>query len=167
MTQRTKAFTLVEIMIVVAIIAIIASIPTVLYMQHVKRAMASEAVATMALIRENIRDHFITDHAFFDVTSGHLADAPPAGAGVEVGVAQFFSSAAFSVDGTAPASPRFQNPGPVDFIITADGSASVPCGASGTDCATEAGSVSKLRLEMDNTGRIFISYDNGTNWKKF
>ena len=88
------------------------------------------------------------------------------GVDIDVGVALYYSNAAFSVDAVNHASARFTNPGPVDFVITTDGSDSVACGAA--DCATAASTVVDYRLEMDNTGRTFVSYDgDGGPWEAY
>jgi hypothetical protein len=58
-------------------------------------------------------------------------------------------------------------------VIIANGDNSVLCGNS--DCAIHADAVygdpsapnDGIRLEMDNTARIYVSYDGGTNWTSF
>jgi type IV pilus assembly protein PilE len=169
--EMENGFTLVEIMIVVFIIALLAAIAIPNYSRHVLRTRATEAVASMSMIRQAMRDYFIVNNAYYDVTAGSVADAtginkqPTTGVAVDVGIAQYFSNKAFSVDGTSPTSARFSLPAAVDFIISVDGSASVPCGTS--DCATNQSSITAYRLEMDNTGRTFVSYDSGTNWSSY
>lgn len=171
---KRNGFTLVEVMIVVAIVALLAAIAIPNYTRHTRRARATEAVATMSMIRQAMRDYFINTSEHFNITTGNIDSALPtsvtagvptpvtAGVDIDVGVAQYFSNAAFTVNATTPVSARFTNPGPVDFIITANGSDSVACGTS--DCAINGGTtgpVADFRLEMDNTGRTFISFDNG------
>jgi len=175
--KKRNGFTLVEILIVVAIIALLAAIAIPNYTRHTRRARATEAVATMSMVRQAMRDYYINTSDYFDITSGNIDSALPtsvtsgvptpvtAGVDIDVGVAQYFSNAAFTVDATTPASARFTNPGPVDFIITTDGSASVVCGAD--DCALYQSSITTYRLEMDNTGRAFLSFDSGTTWNSY
>ena len=161
--SKKNGFTLVEVMIVVAIIGLLASIAVPSYMQVVKRARAPEAVATMSTIRQGLRDYFINNGTYFDIAAGNIDQAPPSGISYTVGIAQYFSEAAFSVDDTPPAwTDGSIAPAPVDFVISVDGSASVQCGAS--NCAMYQERVDDFRLEMDNTGRVFISYDAGVNW---
>ena len=161
-----RGFTLVEVMIVVAIIALLATIAAPGYMQVLRRGRAPEAIATMSTIRQGLRDYFINHGTYFDITAGNIDEAPPSGVGYTVGIAQYFSEAAFSVDATPPAwTGSGIAPAPVDFVISVDGSASVPCGAS--DCAMDQEMIDDFRLEMDNTGRVFISYDAGANWTEF
>jgi len=163
---KTKSgFTLIEIMIVVAIIALLAAIAIPNYTRHTQRARASEAIATMTMIRQAIRDYFIVTSVYYDVASGNLDQAPTTGVSVDVGIAQYFSNAAFSIDGTSPSSVRFASPTAVDFIISVDGSASVACGTS--NCAIHNAIVSDYRLEMDNTARTYVSYDAGTSWMEY
>ncbi len=175
--NRTKGFTLVEILMVVAIVSILAMLSAPAYMQFVRKPMASEAVATMALIRAAMRDYKIVHNTCFDVAAGNLANDLPAsvtggvpapataGLKIDVGVVQYFSSSAFSIDATGPASALFTNPGPVDFIISVDGSASTACGTS--NCAIARDRVANYRLVMDNSGRTFVSFDSGMNWQTY
>ncbi len=164
--SKKNGFTLVEVMIVVAIIALLATIAAPGYMQVVRRGRAPEAIATMSTIRQALRDYFISHGTYYDIIAGNIDEDPPTGVGHTVGIAQYFSEAAFSVDDTPPAwTGAGISPAPVDFVITADGSASVPCGAS--HCAMNQNLIDDFRLEMDNTGRVFISYDGGTSWTQY
>ena len=160
-------------MVVLFIVALLATIAIPNYTRHTRRAKASEAVATMTMIRQAMRDYFINNGTYYDVAPGNVADPaginelPVTGVGIDVGVAQYFSNKAFLVT-TTLTSPRFTSPGPVDFVITAIGSASELCGT--VDCAVYNTSVTLYRLEMDNTGRTFVSYDHdGTlgNWNSY
>lgn len=175
--MKKNGFTLVEILIVVAIVSLLAAISAPPFMQHTRRARALEAISAMALIREELRNYRINHDTYFDITSDNIQNGLPttvsagvptpntAGVEVNVGVAKYFSNASYTVDATSPASTRFTNPAPVDFIITANGASSVACGSS--NCATQNAAVSTYRLEMDNTDRVFISYDGGTTWAAY
>lgn len=180
--ETKSGFTLVEIMIVVAIVALLAAIAVPNYSRHMQRGRATEAVATMSMVRQGMRDYNINTSDYFDITVGNIDSPLPdsvatgvptpitSGVDIDVGVAQYFSNASFTVDATAPASARFTNPVAQDFIITASGCASVAdCTGVPPDCALNIAPVSSFRLEMDNTGRTFVSYDyncgDGTgNW---
>ncbi len=106
----------------------------------------------------------------------------PGTAGVQVdqGVAKYFSNGAYSVDaaGTAADGTRqdmgtgtstlFTTPHAVDFIIRANGANSEACvGDADTNCATTNIEVANYRLEMDNSGRTFVSYDAGATWSAY
>ena len=178
--RNRKGFTMVELLVVLAIIGILAAVATPLYLENTRKAKAAEAVATMGLIRQALRDYRVNNATYFDITSPNTPNALPtsvaagvptpatAGVTVNAGTAQYFSNAAFSVDATAPASARFANPAPVDFLITANGANSVACAGVLTDCAVKAAEVqgagTAYQLEMDNSGRIFVSYDAGATW---
>jgi len=152
---------MVEILVVLLIIGILAAVATPLYLAQTQRAKASEAVATMGMIRAAERDYFGRSNSYLNVSSGNLSTA----LGVNVGTSQYFSNAAYSVaQGAAGASGLFTTPGAVDFVVTATGTASVPCSGNLTDCAIKAGDVADYLLEMDNSGRAFVSYNNGTAW---
>jgi prepilin-type N-terminal cleavage/methylation domain-containing protein len=177
--RRVHGFTLVEILIVVFIIGLIATLPTIAYLRHMNKAMASEAVAAMALIREAERDWHITHNEYINFVSPNLVNLPtdsPRGLGIDIGVAQYFSHHAYWVLGWTSASGTntvIKDPQPVDFIIYAAGKQSVNVKCGGTvqdDCAIHGDRVKDFKLMMDNTGRIFISYDaNATNphWEPY
>lgn len=158
-----KGFTMVELLVVLLIVGILAAVAVPIYLANTQRARASEAVATMGLIRQAERDYFINRNSYFNVTAGNLALLPPAGAGVNVTTAQYFSNNAFVVAAGAT-STRFANPPAVNFLITTTGGNSVACSGNLTDCAVRNTEVAGYNLEMDNSGRIFVTYDNSTTW---
>jgi len=186
-----KGFTLVELLVVLVIIAILAAVATPLYLRHTRRARASEAVATMSLIRQAERDQFINTNLFVEITENNLPEQlPPIGFGLDIdlGTPQYFCNNAYLVllgaAGTSGDSGRFDAPGPsaVDFIIRVDPSlCSETCSSTGFDttCAVKANQVNgsgsattPTLLEMDNSGRIFVKYtddgDGGTNeWEAY
>jgi len=185
--SKKHGFTMVELLVVLVIVGILAAVATPLYLQHTKRAKASEAIASMGLIRQALRDYKVNHTTYFDVaelanggniykplpTSVVLATGvptpDPSGVEVDAGVAQYFSNSSFyvaavnqDVDG---ASGKLTNPPTVDFLISANGNNSDACdGSNDTNCAVHAADVSTYRIEMDNSGRIFVSYDSGTTW---
>ena len=165
MKRNQTGYTLVEMLVVVGIISILASLATPAFLTHIKRARASEAVASMYMIRQSIKDYYINHGSYFDVASDHIQDQPTTGVDVNLGVTKYFSNAAFTVDGTSPSSARFSLPSATDFIITATGNNSVACGSS--NCALSKSAVANFILEMDNTARIYVSYDNGTSWSQY
>lgn len=188
---KKSGFTLVEIMIVVFIIALLAAIAIPNFTRHTRRAKASEAVASMSMIRQAMRDYFINTGEHFNITTGRIDDALPdsvtagvptpitAGVDLDIGgqlrVAQFFSNPAFTVDDDDAGgfdanglSNLFANPSAVDFIISVTGLPAVNPTCGNTDCAINAGVVEDYRLEMDNTGRVFVSYDgDGGPWESY
>ena len=54
-----------------------AAVATPLYLSNTRRARASEAVATMGLIRQAERDYKINNNAFFDVDSDEVQEPLP------------------------------------------------------------------------------------------
>ena len=195
--RNKKGFTMVELLVVLVIVAILAAVATPIYLANVQRARASEAVSTMALIRQGQRDYQISGGSYFDiaqvatgtitnvlptsVTAG-VANPQTAGVSIQNGVAQYFGNTAFAVDATLAVgftgvSTMFTNPPAVDFVITASGTVGANPGdnvicsdtvapVATTNCATKAGEVASYLLEMDNSGRAFVSYD-GTTWSSY
>jgi prepilin-type N-terminal cleavage/methylation domain-containing protein len=69
-----KGFTLIELMIVVAIIAILASVAMPLYTDYVIRSKTSEATSTLAMMRVRMEQFFQDNRTYtgFDCTSSGL-----------------------------------------------------------------------------------------------
>ena len=194
---------MVELLVVLVIVAILAAVATPIYLANVQRSRASEAISTMALVRQAQRDFQISNGGYFNVStgaasgSGTIVDPLPAsvaaggvpvpvvagadsGLDIEQGVAQYFGNTSIIVDttqaGTAGASTMFTNPNVVDFLITATGNDSAPaaaapvlgennqCVGNVTNCATKTAEVAAYIVEMDNSGRTFVSYNSGTDW---
>jgi len=193
--KNKKGFTMIELLIVLVIIGILAAVATPLYLANTQRARATDAVATMSLVRQALRDYRLSHNTYFTIkkvaTTGQIQNAlpdsvgttkepDPGTSGVEVnaGIAQYFSNSAYSVLAatsntltSGSFSAPFSNPNPVEFLISVDGSASTLCSSSATaNCAVKATEVKDFRLEMDNSGRIFVSYDGGGSsgtWVKY
>lgn len=169
-----KSFTLIELAMVLLILGVLLTISTPMFLVHLYRGRASEAVAVMGLIRQGEREYFAKHNAYLDVDSPYISNGPedsPEGLDIRIAAAQYFSRHAFSVDvpgssthfATAPTTP-------VDFVIKALGSASVQCSGAGTDCAVRQTEVINFELEMDNTGRVFVCYGtcaDADNWKSW
>jgi len=170
---KNKGFTMIELLVVLVIIGILAAVVTPIYVQNTNKAKASEAIATMGLIRQAMREQQIKSNTFFDVKKGDLNNSPDdttgRGLDINVGTAQYFSNDAFTViaSDTQEASTRFSNPPVVDFLIRADGNESIKCTGNVTDCAIRREDIKDYRLEMDNSGRIYVSYNAGTDWVEY
>jgi len=172
-----KGFTMIELLVVLIILGILVAVAAPMYLANVNRAKVSEALASMGMIRQAEREYNTKHGSFLLVGSGNLANDPEAasnpGLNIKVGTAQYFSSAAYTVvaGGTSGSSGLFATPVAQDFIIAVNGTASVPCAGALIDCAVNAadiqGSGKVYRMEMDNSGRVFISYDSGSTWKAY
>jgi prepilin-type N-terminal cleavage/methylation domain-containing protein len=183
--QRTKGFTMVELLVVLIILAILVAVAAPMYFSNVNRSRASEAVAAMGLIRQSIRDYRISHSAYTyptfsasnTVTAG-IAAPFETGVDVNVGVTQYFSNGAYSLDSGASelTAEPFNTVNALNFVITANGNlqTNVPCGSGTPDnCAMKADDVkaagSQIVLKMDNSGTVWVNYDNGATgkWSKY
>ncbi|ATC87870.1 pilin [Pseudoalteromonas arctica] len=64
MTQKQQGFTLIELMIVVAIIGILAAIALPAYQDYTARAQASEAVSLTAAAKTGIAEYYQSEGAY-------------------------------------------------------------------------------------------------------
>ena len=184
--QWKKGFTMVELLVVLIILAILVAVAAPMYFANVRRARASEAIAITGQVRQAQRDYFVSHNIYFDIAAGNI-DSPlptsvvvatgvptPATAGVNVdpGVVQYFDDDSIVVTAidhdSDGASNLFLTPSAQDFLVTATGTHSIACAGGGsTDCATKAAEVAGYIVEMDNSGRAFVSYNAGTNWEAY
>jgi type IV pilus assembly protein PilA len=68
MTRLQKGFTLIELMIVVAIIGILAAVAIPAYQDYIARAQVSEAVSLLSSGKAAMAEHF-TDHGYWPASS--------------------------------------------------------------------------------------------------
>ncbi|MCA9394144.1 MAG: type II secretion system protein [Candidatus Omnitrophica bacterium] len=180
---RTKqsGFTMVELLVVLVIIGILAAVATPIFLGNTQKAKASEAVATMSLIRQAQRDYFINNNQYL-TSIQDISSTAPAGFDIDTGMTQYFGNSAFRVVNVNQASAPFtqlvgegQNqqasaPSAQDYVIVANGANSNQCAAAATNgdnCALRQTDVNAFRLEMDNSGRTFVSYDAGASWQRY
>ena len=62
--SKSRGFTLIELMIVIAIVAILAAIALPSYVQYVKRGKISDAVATMSDMRLKMEQYFQDNRSY-------------------------------------------------------------------------------------------------------
>jgi len=79
MPSTNKGFTLVELMIVTAVIAIIASIAIPAYKGYVKTAKMTEAHNNLASLRLAQEEYFLENNSYFEGTTSVLLAADSAG----------------------------------------------------------------------------------------
>jgi len=164
MKLNGKGFTMVELLVVLLIIGVLAAIATPLYLANTNRAKASEAVATMGMIRQAEREYYTKNAPnYLTVTSPNLKNDPGAttnpGLGIDVGIPQYFSNECYYVT-VGATDGAFTNPSAVNFIIYVDGSKSIA--ATSTGGAIKNTDVANYKLMMDNTGRVKVLYSGTT-----
>lgn len=64
MQRTTKGFTLIEVMIVVAIVAILAGVAVPAYTNYITRSKISEAVATLSEMRVKMEQYFLDNRRY-------------------------------------------------------------------------------------------------------
>lgn len=94
--KNVQGFTLIELMIVVAVIGILATIAYPNYTDYVKRGNATEATSTLADLKNRMDQYFQDNHTYAD-TGGLVAPCSPA-----AGTTKFFTFACSNRVAVAP-----------------------------------------------------------------
>ncbi|MBN1869045.1 MAG: prepilin-type N-terminal cleavage/methylation domain-containing protein [Candidatus Omnitrophica bacterium] len=182
--RNRKGFTMVELLVVLVIVAILAAVATPIYLANVQRSRASEAVSTMALVRQGLRDYQVSGNSYFSIASGAangtITNSLPtnvtagipapldAGVNIEDGVAQYFANTAFSVDtsvaGTGVGESQGfggtlnpTSPPVVDFLITATGAVGANPGEN-TDCTNTV--ITNCAVKSGEVAEYLLEMDN-------
>jgi len=136
MPRTVRAFTLLEMMIVVAIVAILAAIALPSYAAYVQRSRILDAVTRLSDARARMEDYFLDERAYVDA-SGRCGFLPSASATDAFIVRCEATPTTFIVTATGAASQ-----GMTDFVYSIDQSGTkttlgVPRGWSrSADCWT-------------------------------
>jgi type IV pilus assembly protein PilA len=144
MKKTQQGFTLIELMIVVAIIGILAAVAIPAYQDYTIRAKMSEAVTAAAAAKTSVSEYYISQ--------GSMPDAA-ADAGFETNIdTQYVASVTFAGDtqdtGTLTISIKEMGgdtDGTQTFILESEGSS----GAVQWDCKTVSGGVAAKYLPAD------------------
>ncbi len=72
--KKQQGFTLIELMIVVAVIGVLAAIAIPQYQNYVKKSALGVGLANITALKTNIEDYIATEGSFPSTTSGTKAD---------------------------------------------------------------------------------------------
>jgi prepilin-type N-terminal cleavage/methylation domain-containing protein len=106
--QKTKGFTIIELIVVIAIIAVLASIVLVNVTSYINKSRDSSIKANLATILVNATDYFYknSNYTSFETSSGYtvpaamLTNSPISSTPTYVGIATAFCVKATLKDGT-------------------------------------------------------------------
>ena len=123
MKRVQQGFTLIELMIVVAIVGILAAIALPAYQDYVVRSKMSEGVAAAAACKTSVSEYASTKQAW-------PADASSAGCSTTA--TQYVSTLAVSAAGAITVSTQSTGAGACDLVLTPVGSFSSITGWTGS-----------------------------------
>jgi type IV pilus assembly protein PilE len=110
--RRARGFTLIELMITVAIVAILASIAVPSYTDYVIRGKFSEATGNLADLRVKMEQYYMDNRRYSTTTAGGTCGIP-GGSAPTVGDAKYFT---FACASSAPNAAGDQQ-----YVLTASG----------------------------------------------
>ncbi len=108
----TKGFTLIELMIVVAVIGILSSIAIPQYQNYIKKSQLGSALATTTALKINMEDYLATRGSFPTVSSSDMTSqlgATPSTIGTLESKAASGSNSSGQIVFTFNAQTRFEN----------------------------------------------------------
>lgn len=77
-SSHARGFTLIEVMITIAIVAILASIALPAYTEYIRRARITEAVATLSDMRVKMEQYFQDNRTYVNACTANTVAPPPA-----------------------------------------------------------------------------------------
>ncbi len=129
MKRIQQGFTLIELMIVVAIVGILAAIALPAYQDYVVRSKMAEPVAALAACKTSVAEYLSTKSSFPASTSA---------AGCQTTATQFLASLTVATPNTITAATQNTGAGSCNLVLTATISGNeIPTWTGSTNCATK------------------------------
>jgi type IV pilus assembly protein PilE len=114
--RHAKGFTLIEMMITVAIVAILAAVAVPAYSQYVMRSKISEAVANLSDMRVKMEQHFLDNRTYATACAPGTLAPTPTGKYFDYDCAR--TATTYTITATGKAAQGLGGPPP--FVYTID-----------------------------------------------
>lgn len=129
--NSTSGFTLIELMIVVAIIGILAAIALPAYQDYTVRAKIGEALLAGSVPRDMLNDAYQTDNVSGLNAAAAAVNSTPAVQKQSKYVGNYCVGSAGAVGAPCPVAPADASPWPIFITLDANANNGIPTGLSG------------------------------------
>jgi len=161
---KKKGFTLVELMIVVAIIGILAAIAIPAFLRYIKSSKVSEAEGMMKKMSEGAKTYFTSEQRYSKTAGAggdqpwHVGDAA-AGKANSYGMPVAWSMYVFPGGGTTPAICSALGSGSCADTDASGGSKLIPNNSGFAIGSSEGATLKKLKVAFEDPTYFVYGYD--------
>ena len=158
--NKTKGFTLVELMIVVAIIGILAAIAIPAFLRYIKQSKTSEAEGIMKKMAEGSKAYFSSEQKYSPSTGGaepwHTAGSGNSAAGLPVPWTAYVFPGGTTGFNTSKSNCTYAAATATD--APTGGSKQIPCLGTQPNSANSIAALNKLRVELKDPLYFMYTY---------